>query len=403
MNVTEAYKDFITNIYGLTMQKIDRRTAKILEYISSYGTTNISEIAKNVNMPITTVYGIIKRLQRKNVIHVRDLINFTMLGLTQYSVIFYYTKKEDVEKILSANRDYLIYSANSYCDKPCVYAKYVVPINNDKDFIEFLNTAVDLKLINDYEAYATTDNYIPPLNFKNFDFKQKTWIFNWEELLNNLYLSETQEFLNIRDPIKVKLDYIDLKILLAREVNSFTHLSSIKMMLNGVSLQSIYYHYFNHIQKNNIIKTTRIILLPYPYTIGDKTISNFMMLFINFSNTEWMNKFVNTLKDTCFLYSATRIFGENTLIAHIYLPYTEQSNFLQFLDKLTQDKIITYYRFLMIDLKTAQIEPLPYHAYDIQNNEWRWSQNKYILKLQNNVKTIKKNNIHYSASPTTIL
>ncbi|MGB9729144.1 MAG: winged helix-turn-helix domain-containing protein [Thermoprotei archaeon] len=402
MSLTRAYKNLIMNVYGLTMQKIDKRTAKILEYISSHGTTNISEIAKNVNMPITTVYGIIKRLQRKNIVNVRDFVNFTALGLTQYSVIFYYSKKEGVKSVLAANKDYQIYFAKSYCEKPCIYAKYVIPINNNKDFIEFLNTAIDLKLIDNYEAYATTNSYIPPLSFKNFDFRQKTWIFDWEELLNNLYLTEPQEFLNIRDPIKVELDNIDLKILFMREINSFTHLSSIKRIFSNVSLQSIYYHYSNHIRKNNIISATRVILLPYPYIINDKIISNSIIFFVNFNNTEWMNRFINALKDTCFLYSTTRIFGENTLIVHVYLPYIEQPNFLQFLDKLIEDKIISYYRFFIIDPKTAQVKPLPYHTYDAQNKEWHWPQDEYILKLQS-TGVIKENNMHYSIFPTTIL
>ena len=258
-------------------------------------------------------------------------------------------------------------------------------------------------MIDDYEAYATTNSYIPPLSFKNFDFRQKTWIFNWEELLNNLYLTETQEFLSIRDPIKVELDSIDLKILLMREANSLIHLSSIKRMFSNISLQSIYYHYSNHIRKNNVISATRVILLPYPYIVNDKIISNSMIFIINFNNTEWMNKFISTLKDTCFLYSTARIFGENTLIVHVYLPYIEQSNFLQFLDKLIEDEIISSYKFFTIDLKTAQVKPLPYHAYDIQNKEWCWSQDEYILKLQNITGTIKENNMSYSIFPTTIL
>ncbi len=115
-----------------------------------------------------------------------------------------------------------------------------------------------------------------------------------------------------------------------------------------------------------------------------------------------MNRFINALKDTCFLYSTTRIFGENTLIVHVYLPYIEQPNFLQFLDKLIEDKIISYYRFFIIDPKTAQVKPLPYHTYDAQNKEWHWPQDEYILKLQS-TGVIKENNMHYSIFPTTIL
>lgn len=389
---SELYKDW-ANVYVLIMQKIDKRIARILEYISLHNTTNIniSEIARSVNLPVTTVYGVLKRLQSRGIINIRNVVNFASLGLTQYSVVFYYTKREDVEKVLRANKDYRIYFVRGYCDRPCIYAKYAIPTNNNKDFIEFLNTAVDLKLIDDYEAYATTNSYIPPVSFKNFDFKKKTWIFNWEELLNNVYAAEPSDLLNVRNQAKVKLDEIDLKILLRREVSVFVHLSSIKKVLNDTSLQSIYYHYFNHILKNDIISAARVVFSPYPYTINGKIISDSMMFFIKFSSTEWMNKFINALKDTCFLRSAVRVFGENMLLIYVYLPHVERLNFLQFLDKFTDEKIISYYRFFLIDLRTAQSESLPYQVYDTQSGEWRWTQDEYLARLKNNTELIENN------------
>lgn len=392
-NEKEQYADWI-NMYGLIMQKITPQIARILEYISSNNTTNISKIARNVNLPITTVYGILRRLTAKHIITIRNLINVSALGLTQYAVIFHCNRMENVRKILMSNRAYWIYYAKGYCDSLCAYVRYVVPIDHNKDFIEFLNTAKEIGLVDDYEAYATTSTYSTSLNFKDFDFKRRIWIFNWEQTLNNFYSAESNddEHLSIRNLSKIKLDNIDLKILLRREINAFISLSSIQKALNNISLQNIYYHYINHVLKRNLINSVRIVLLPYPYTINEKIVSDAMIFFITFKNTEWMNKFVNTFKYKIFVPSITRIFGENTLLLLIYLPHTETAEFLNLLDKLVEDNIVTRYRFFTIDIRTARSETIPYSAYDTQEGTWRWDQSKYISNLQEYARTTLQNN-----------
>jgi len=359
----EQYTDWI-NIYGLVMQKITPQIARILEYISLNNTTNISKIARDVNLPITTVYGILRRLITRHIITIHNLINISALGLTQYAVIFHCDKIENVKKILMSNHTYWIYYAKGYCDSLCAYVRYIVPIDHNKDFIEFLNTAKEIGLINDYEVYATTNTYNVPLNFKDFDFKKKVWVFNWEQILHNFYSAESNdnERLNVRSLSRIKLDNIDSKILLGREINAFISLSSIQKTLNNISLQNIYYHYVNHIVKRNLINSIKIAFLPYPYTVNEKIVSDAMIFFITFKNTTWMNKFVNALKYKIFISSIARVLGENTLLLSVYLPHIETAEFLNLLDKLIEDNIIIKYRFFIIDIRTARNETIPYSA-----------------------------------------
>jgi len=379
----EQYTDWI-NIYGLVMQKITPQIARILEYISLNNTTNISKIARDVNLPITTVYGILRRLITRHIITIHNLINISALGLTQYAVIFHCDKIENVKKILMSNHTYWIYYAKGYCDSLCAYVRYIVPIDHNKDFIEFLNTAKEIGLINDYEVYATTNTYNVPLNFKDFDFKKKIWVFNWEQILHNFYSAESNdnERLNVRSLSRIKLDNIDSRILLGREINAFISLSSIQKTLNNISLQNIYYHYVNHIVKRNLINSIKIAFLPYPYTVNEKIVSDAMIFFITFKNTTWMNKFVNTLKYKIFISSIARVLGENTLLLSVYLPHIETAEFLNLLDKLIEDNIIIKYRFFIIDIRTARNETIPYSAYNIHEGTWQWDQSKYLSNLQ---------------------
>jgi len=379
----EQYTDWI-NIYGLVMQKITPQIARILEYISLNNTTNISKIARDVNLPITTVYGILRRLITRHIITIHNLINISALGLTQYAVIFHCDKIENVKKILMSNHTYWIYYAKGYCDSLCAYVRYIVPIDHNKDFIEFLNTAKEIGLINDYEVYATTNTYNVPLNFKDFDFKKKVWVFNWEQILHNFYSAESNdnERLNVRSLSRIKLDNIDSKILLGREINAFISLSSIQKTLNNISLQNIYYHYVNHIVKRNLINSIKIAFLPYPYTVNEKIVSDAMIFFITFKNTTWMNKFVNALKYKIFISSIARVLGENTLLLSVYLPHIETAEFLNLLDKLIEDNIIIKYRFFIIDIRTARNETIPYSAYNTHEGTWQWDQSKYLSNLQ---------------------
>ncbi|MGB9729869.1 MAG: helix-turn-helix domain-containing protein, partial [Thermoprotei archaeon] len=241
--VTNTYRDWINRYYEI-IKNLDERAAKILEIISIKNTTNLSKIAKILNLPNSTVYNIVTKLREKNLLSIRAIINTMALGLKPYSVILYPTNNKNAERILQANKDYWTYSARGRTDRPCYYVRYVIPDKHEKDFIEFLETALQLNLISDYEAYPITATYDPPLSFKNFNFQTKTWSFNWHEFLDNVHniTPVANEQLINSDISRQKLDKIDLRILINLEVNAFTDLRSIQKSLKKVTFQTVYYH-----------------------------------------------------------------------------------------------------------------------------------------------------------------
>jgi DNA-binding Lrp family transcriptional regulator len=387
--ITNIYKDWINQYYAV-IDEIDERTAKILETLSRKSVINISEIARNLNIPVSTVHSTIQKLRRKNILYIQASIDATLLGLKPYTVILYPTKTENAMKILMANKKYWVYWSRGYINRPCYYVRYVIPNGHEQDFVNFLNTAMQLNLISDYELYPTTIYYYQPLSFKNFDFASKSWIFNWNELLNeinnskpvnNKYLDPTTNTYNTQ-----KLDHIDLKILKALEKDALVSLSEIRRSLDNLTFQTIYYHYINHVIKRNLISNIIPIILRYPYTINDRIVVDTILMFVSFKDHEQMLKFANALSDKMFVISTSRVLSENTLIFYIMLPHTETPEFLNVLNILMDNEIITSYKYAWLDIRTAKKETLPYSQYDTETGTWKWYQEEYLLKLQEPLK-----------------
>jgi len=387
--ITNIYKDWINQYYTI-IEEIDERVAKILEIMSTKNITNISEIARNLNIPISTVHSIITKLRRKNILYVHASIDVTLLGLKPYTVILYPTKTENAMRVLMANKKYWVYWSRGYLNRPCYYVRYVIPYGRERDFTDFLNTAMQLNLINDYELYPTTLYYYQPLSFKDFDFTTKSWIFDWNGFLNeisksqpvyNKYLNPTIDIQNIQ-----KLDLIDLKILKALEKDALVSLNDIRKSLGKVTFQTIYYHYINHVIKRNLISNLIPEILPYPYTVNDRIVTDVMVMFVSFKDNEQMLKFANALNGKMFIISTSRVLSENTLIFSVMLPHVETSGFLNVLDTLMDNEIITSYKYVWLDIRTLKKETLPYSQYDTETGTWKWNQEEYLLKLQEPLK-----------------
>ncbi|MEM3832503.1 MAG: hypothetical protein QW128_02750 [Thermoprotei archaeon] len=387
--VTNIYRDWINKYYGI-IENLNERAAKILETMSIKNTTNLSKIAKTLNLPNSTVYNIVAKLKEKNLLSLRTIINTIALGLRPYDVILYHTSNKNAERILLANKDYWIYSAKGRTDKPCFYVKYVIPDKHEKDFTEFLETALQLNLISGYEIYPTTVVYDPPLNFKNFDLRAKTLSFNWYEFLDNIRnATPIPDERLIRSNVDAQsLDKIDLRILKNLEINVFADLRIIQKSLKDVTFQAVYYHYINHVIKRGLINSLRIILIPYPYLVNGKTVIDYMVMFITFKDQEWLFKFTNTLNGV-FIRRVSRILGGNTLMFNIYLPHVETNDFFNILDAMIEEGIITTYRYIWLDLRTGRNETLPYRKYDTRTGTWRWDQEEYLLNLQKSLEKEK--------------
>jgi hypothetical protein len=68
------------------------------------------------------------------------------------------------------------------------------------------------------------------------------------------------------------------------------------------------------------------------------------------------------------------------------LPHTETPEFLNVLNTLMDNEIITSYKYVWLDVRTAKKETLPYSQYDTETGTWKWYQEEYLLKLQEPLK-----------------
>jgi hypothetical protein len=111
-----------------------------------------------------------------------------------------------------------------------------------------------------------------------------------------------------------------------------------------------------------------------------------MVMFVSFKDHEQMLKFANALNGKMFVISTSRVLSEDMLIFYVMLPHTETPEFLNVLNILMDNEIITSYKYAWLDIRTAKKETLPYSQYDTETGTWKWYQEEYLLKLQEPLK-----------------
>ncbi len=370
-----------TKIVGL----LDERSMKIIEYISKSSTTNVSEIAKNTEVPVATAHNIINKLTDANLMKVSAYVNPYPLGLKPFSVILIENKIGGSQKVLDALGDYCVYTGKGWSGEPNVYAQVMVPMGHENFLSELLNEAVKQGLLSSYELFPTTPELIIPISFENYDKLGKTWRIDWNELFSKFDAAsgELDDILRGGGFVRIWLDEVDTAMLKKLEVDAFMSLGDIYRQMKELSFQGVYYHYIHHIEKKGVITRLRVHLEPYPSIVKDKVVTVHTILIAQPKDTTALAKLVNTLKLTSpFTKSITKVLNANTMIAQFYFPVIELFSFARALDKLRDAGSLITYKLLVLNTDTIKRKGLPYDLFDQKSEEWIWNQDEKLMKIK---------------------
>jgi DNA-binding Lrp family transcriptional regulator len=368
-----------------TIGLLDERSMKIIEYISKLSTTNVSEIAKNTDVPVATAHNIINKLIGANLIKISAYVNPYPLGLKPFSVVLTENKIGGSQKVLEALGDYCVYTGKGWGGEPGVYAQVMVPIGHENFLSDLLNEATKQGLISSYELFPTTPELIVPISFENYDKLSKTWHINWDELPNKFDMAsgELDDILRGGGFVRIWLDEVDTAMLKKLEVDAFMSLGDIHREMKELSFQGIYYHYVHHIEKKKIITNLRVHLELYPSIVRDKIVTVHTILIAQPKDTTALAKLVNILKlTTPFTKSITRVLNANTMIAQFYFPVIELFSFARALDKLRDSGSLITYKLLVLNTDTIKRRGLPYDLFDQKSEEWIWNQDEKLMKIR---------------------
>jgi DNA-binding Lrp family transcriptional regulator len=359
-------------------EHFDNLDVRILEGLAEYGPRNMTKVAKELNVPRGTVISRINRMSSSFYLRPLTTIYHTNLGMKKAVVFAKATPgQEDVLfNCLKVNKFYIYLSRCFGMVEGCV-GIYVIPVEHTAEFEDFLAEVERLGITRDIELFWSTCFHTVNRTRKWFDDDKETWVFPWEEWLDEVSSSESELPYTLKDPesFPLKADETDLFIVKELEKDATVNLASIGRKF-GTTLQNIRYHYEKHVVKHGLIETFQIAILP-----SDRATIDILFFIFKFGDSEKMGKFARSLLDKPFVAILGKILNENALVSQVYLPRHEFRNFIDALSKLARDNFLESYDYVVQDLRPGKWsrETIPFELF--KNGRWLYEHSQHLAAL----------------------
>ena len=359
------------------LKMLDATNAKILEGLGKHGPRNILALAKSIGLPPTTVAFRVKKLMKEGLLETRTNLDYSRLGLMK-AVLITESKPGQKKKLRQVieNLDYWTYLVRCYGKYDGYYAIFAFPSEHKKELEEYLDIAAQLKYLSRYIIYWTTNFTEVAPNFDWFDFKSKSWNFQWKHWIEEIQNASEKLAKELMDPesYPIRADETDVFILKELEKDGaakFTELAEVANM----TPQGVRYRYNKHIVGRDLLTDYEVATLPYPLPT-----SEMCSFIIDFEKEEKLAKFVNSLQRKPFIFSYARAIGRNSIVVHTYTPKTEFSKFLDSMNRLTEKKLTKSFLYVTLDGASSQRQTISYEFF--RENQWAYPHEEKLEMLR---------------------
>jgi len=361
-------------------KSLDSLDARILEGLAVHGPRNVNKLAKELDIPRGTVLSRIKRMSSSFYLRLVTTIYHTNLGMKK-AVVFAKASPGSEDLLfncLKVNKFYIYLSRVYGLFEGCV-GIYIIPVQHTGDFEHFLDEIKKAGVMKDIDLRWSTCFHTVNRTRNWFDDNAGTWVFHWDEWVNEVFSSDSELPYTLRDPASfpLKADETDLFIVKELEKNAMVRLASIAKKL-GVSLQNLRYHYRTHVVKNGLVETYQMAMMPF-----DRASSDMAFFVFRFGDSEKMGKFARTLLDKPFVIILGKILGDSSLVCQVYLPRTDFRNFVDALSELARQHFLLEYKYVFQDLRPGKWsrETIPFELF--KNGSWMYEHAKHVQALHN--------------------
>ncbi|MDH5461586.1 MAG: AsnC family transcriptional regulator [Candidatus Bathyarchaeota archaeon] len=359
------------------LKMLDATNAKILEGLGKHGPRNILALAKSIGLPPTTVAFRVKKLMKEGLLETRTNLDYSRLGLMK-AVLITESKPGQKKKLRQVieNLDYWTYLVRCYGKYDGYYAIFAFPSEHKKELEEYLDIAAQLKYLSRYIIYWTTNFTEVAPNFDWFDFKSKSWNFQWKHWIEEIQNASEKLAKELMDPesYPIRADETDVFILKELEKDGaakFTELAEVANM----TPQGVRYRYNKHIVGRDLLTDYEVATLPYPLPT-----SEMCSFIIDFEKEEKLAKFVNSLQRKPFIFSYARAIGRNSIVVHTYTPKTEFSKFLDSMNLLAEKKLTKSFLYVTLDGASSQRQTISYEFF--RENQWAYPHEEKLEMLR---------------------
>lgn len=356
--VRDAY-----SVYG----KIDDTDVKILEGLSLLGPRNLSLIAEHLGMPTTTVRYRVKRMLDQSILFLHLNPFHTNMGLRK-AVVFAEAVPGHEDVLLDCMRvnDYWISIYRLYGPYEGVGGTWTIPRDNVHEFKQFMQSLLDFGVANCLEINWTTCHEGIPVQTRWYDSVDGTWNFDWEEWIREVETIDGELPWTMVEPDDwpIRVDYDDLLIIKELEIDGKRSLTEISNKLKK-PLETIKYHFREHVSKRQLIEGYQIEIYRYP-----SLISEYVFFKFEFHCHERFKRFALSLHDKPFPIWMGKVIGENAMMAQFYLPKWEFRKFIGSLGDLINKGLLMDYHYVFEDMFSVYRETIPYQHF--KDGEWEY-------------------------------
>lgn len=367
---------YTSNPGDCVKKHLDLLDLKILEVLGVESPRNLSTVATKLGIKDPTLRARLKRL--KPLIFLNINVYHTFIGLRKVCVFAkaILGKEKLLFDSLKAH-DFWLYVSRCYGAFEGCFALYAIPPKYEREFLSFLQYLKGKVAKNDLEFFWSTCFHTVNPTTNWFDVQSDHWVFPWNEWIEEIENMDPPAELpySLIDPVAFpqKADYIDIFTLKELEIDATRSLRSIASKL-GVSLQTVKYHFDNHIVKRRLLESYQVISFPF-----SKMNPDFFFFVFKFPSHEDMAKFASSILNKPFARSIGKIHGQHGLMIQFDLPRKEFRRMIDSLSILIQKGSLVDYWYLIQDSRFVSRQTIPYKCYDKGN--WQYDQEKYLKEL----------------------
>jgi DNA-binding Lrp family transcriptional regulator len=346
------------------LRELDAMAIRIFSAMWRYGPRNLLEVSRRTNIPFTSVYHRIERIESRSGPIVELMPRLSKLGMIRIMVLATARLgcEDAVTRALTAPN---LWSAIDSCEGNFTHdSVHSVPVRYVNEFADYLQHLSKTNLVSDLRIIRTGD-YVP--NFPDFSYynpHRHEWSFPWADWLFEIIHAEPTS--TLLDPVSYETDADKKDLLIVKELQtnarkSYSELAS----LLGITLYGVKYHFDKKLIPQGI--TTRFQFNVAPYA---KEISAFHEIMLEFENAACMDKFVSTIPRLFFVIGFSKVLSQDAILLRTYLLESQLHRLFEFFSELARSNILRSYSAIRKNLQSRRTQTISYELYD-ERDGWK--------------------------------
>ena len=312
--------------YAQKFRLLDSVDFKIVEGLCKHGFSNLSKLSAYIGIPKQTVSYHSRKLEKRDLVRFRALIDEPKLGLKSFSVLASTPLgKEDISSRAMTCFPLWRYLAVMDGWKRGNYVRYSIPPDKERDLTAFLDDVRKRSLISDFQIVPTMSPNYPLFHLEFYNNKGGIPIFDWDRWVKDIDTFQGNELLEPTNYEKSKLDLYDLIILRCLEINARTNQRKIVKEMARILkdketrlIPLVSRRIRDIIAHRGFIKGYRFYLLPNLVST-----TQLLMYHLTFSNASSLRKFTAGLDHLPYNTSYEKILKKDELFVRFVIPSHE--------------------------------------------------------------------------------